>query len=233
MGIRVNKLLGYGLTDVKTEGLKIVDERFNPDGYLGCGFSRQNSEFNFASFMEFWKENQAKKWSDFQITEVSIRESVKSGKSQYPEMYRSVAYESESGLPNVMVVTPPSCINHGWRRRDDIIDWCEETEIYNGESRILTMPFGIFPWSGSFCHADGERWVGLQHSLVLEFMRKDRFETRESLSKELGFSSVEEAQKDILPLIPEEVQVLCKYLKLFNDEKTIRTLIPMMYVYWS
>jgi hypothetical protein len=53
------------------------------------------------------------------------------------------------------------------------------------------------------------------------------------LVKKLGFSSIDEAEKEILPYTPEEIVMFCKYLRLFDDEETIYQLKPLLYVFWS
>lgn len=46
MGIRIHKILGYGLTNVKSESYRIQDKRFNPNGIFGLDWeAREDGNF--------------------------------------------------------------------------------------------------------------------------------------------------------------------------------------------
>lgn len=248
MGIRVNKVLGYGLTDVKTEGYEIVDERIDP---LGFAMSRDYEEeiWSLEGFRHYWKCHDHEELSDRFLFEMMMRDYEAGrmrGTWRPPELCHCVEHDAEFGDPKILLITPPS-MHSSWHRYDDDIDYHEETECHNQNRRYVEMPWGIYPWNGIFMKPDGTRWTQENGGgLVLEFMRshgrivredfvlpvKKEIEFREQLARRLGFVNFVEALDNVLPLVPEEVQQLCRYLNLFNDDETIYHLRPMLYVYW-
>lgn len=244
MGIRIHKVLGYGLTDIKTKITKrrtfINDDRFNPLGWFLSDYEERDDIWSFDGFMYYWKNHrQETKYLDYDIVfNLFYQEQIKEGKA-LPDIYNCVVYDNEYGLKNLLLIIPPSSVNE-WYRYDNIIDYHEEIETNSSLSnRYIHIPWGIFPWYGCFTNLQGQRYTKINSSLASEFIRtkinkrKGYTKQLEFYAKQLGFSSAKEAAKNIIPLIPEEVIVFCKYLNLFNDIDTIYQLRPMLYIYWS
>jgi hypothetical protein len=228
MGVQVNKVLGYGLTNVKTKNGKIIDERIKKTGYM----FKNNRKWSIKNFQYFWEKNKFKSLSEYSIFEPDNDIKID----------MCINYCSED--PKTLIITPISSVKN-WSRRDDIIDYQDETYTYNQNDRHQIYDFGIYPWIYSFCDSNGERWVNKEkpyYTIVREFIETKnnkqltKYEIKDKLkylTKLLNFTSIEEAEENILPLIPEEVQMLCRYLNLFNDKKTIYELRPMLYVFWD
>jgi hypothetical protein len=53
------------------------------------------------------------------------------------------------------------------------------------------------------------------------------------LAKQIGFENSEEAESNLVPVVPNEIVELCKYCKVFKNQDSLYDLRPMMYVYWS
>ena len=61
MGIRIHKVMGYGLTNVVCKKEKIVDPRFNPQGYLRSDSERQEEKWTFEKFKKLTLPGKMKK----------------------------------------------------------------------------------------------------------------------------------------------------------------------------
>lgn len=239
MGIRVNKMLGYGLTDVKTVNDGIVDERFDPEGWFFANHETRIKTWNTEGFLAFWEEQAEKtEFSDLAFSRTNLSEIAKKEKEN-PHSYNHTKFsgafihDGEYGLPNVALLIPLDQIGAEWYRHDDAIDYAEETENHDQKNRFVELPWGIYPWNASFSQPDGKRWTGEKASLVREFMRTKSIFPKDLIAKELGFETIEEAKKGILPFVPEQVRMLCLYAKMFKDLLTIFQLKPMFYVFWG
>ena len=247
MGLKINKILGYGLIDLETKGYEITDTRVNPEGFMGANYQHREERWSVSGFLEFWEKEISS--VDLPITDFHLTKMAFDQKGKKPdELHYSVIHRTEYGDSKVLCVVPPSCRDR-WHRHDDIIDYTEDTEVYEQQNRLITLPWGIWPWIGSFMDLNGEQYVGKNASIAMEFWRNEAWLRRNNRSRgkkaqmrkkaasyfaeALGFPSRDEAQQGVRPKIPEEVQVLCRYLNLFSNDKTIFQMWPMFYVFWS
>ena len=224
MGIRVRKCIGYGLTDIECDEHRLVDERLDPEGYLFHAYDvEEEGEDKYP-----WERDGAKGyWNWLQknftkdelyrgpyldtVTFSQLKGEKKKEAVDRWSPYRSAIHEGEFGLSNVLLVVP-FCQWKGWSRYDDSIDWAEETQAYGQENRVVVYEQGFYPWNTfSVDPKTGVPYVGFHYTEVDELRKEGR----------------------AVPKVPDEVTALCKYLKIFRDDKTIIDLRPMMYVYWS
>ncbi|VAW58919.1 hypothetical protein MNBD_GAMMA08-1552 [hydrothermal vent metagenome] len=256
MGIRIHKVLGYGLTDVQYDekNWEITDPRFNPNGYFGIQdvFDREEA-FTDKGFDEYVNEidgDTGDKFNNLYILQCGRKEALeknghtsKNGDLLYnykDSIESSVTYDSEYGDSNIMVFTPPYWGKY-WIRYDDSIDYYdsqhydEDGGIINGH-QMLNRP--IYPFDGYqdnrttpptiITHTDFRLYVDSR-----DFKKSYANTMRENLKERMAFNSDEEIEQAINPIIPLELVELLKYLKVFNDEKIIYTLRPMLYWYWG
>lgn len=225
--MRVNKLIGYGLSDVKTDGENIIDDRINVN-VLECIYSGNGkSLLSFSHYVnEHAKENYIK---------VSIRDILKKGW----KVYNSVIYYAEFGLSNVLLFQ--SLLTNNWTQRNSDIDYIEETVNHKQIPRYQVFERGIFPhinYMNAITHKRLDRtvfdWWQTYYYIIegtndVESMMISLTE----LSKKLGFKDFQEAKENIVPVIPEDIVLLCNWLGIFKDPNTVYQLRPMLYVYWS
>lgn len=242
MGIRINKVLGYGLTDIKTTGKynEILDDsRINMKGYFGSDDYGKEDNFTddgFDAYLDAHKED-----PDDIMNDLSVLRHLRDRQStDYPHNYTTgirhrMIYDSEFGMPNVMVFQPPVFGNE-WSRRDDIIDYydpqqqAEDGGCGNGYTMINRA---LYPFE-SFCdHREhpparlkGEDW----HYYI---DAKNTQSMVEYALKNFGFKTEEEMHQYIHPMIPNELIALLKYCKVFTKDEYIYQLRPMIYWYWS
>lgn len=238
MGIRVHKVIGYGLTDLKCKrNARIKDPRIDPTGYLGVDCEVQEEQFTRKGYIEFLKglRDSAPKGERFPIElELGWWNGDHFPRLKTWEPYESVKHDPEYGLPRVLLVCPPE-MTENWQHYDKPIDYYEETLNHKQLNRFQLLPGGAYPYEGPFCDIRDGRALkdGIELRRVMTGMYKFKPPVKDEFAKKFGFKDFKEAKKYITPTVPDSVRFLCRYLRLFKDDSTIHTLKPMIYVYWS
>lgn len=232
MGIRVKKVIGYGLTDVKTHkkhSHRIIDERFDPEGYARRDYSDADESWedvNARAYREFLEKNYSKTelhshsgphldLFTFQRVETPRKGDYYGWKVANDEKNwwpgAAFVHEGEFGLPNVCVVVP-YCWHEKWTRSDDTLDYHEEAATYDQKNRVVELRCGIYPYIQDWADAKTHEPIKNKHP----------FEIREMAEEGL-----------VVPRVPPVVRSMCRFLKIFKEEQTINELRPLLYVYWS
>ena len=230
MGIRIHKVLGYGLDDVKydKEKWKIDDHRINTKAAFIGGDDKEDdySKYTSEGYIEWLKENATGKFH-FDIA-LNL-------KSRQDQIHDCIHYDPEYGESNVLVFRPLSCPD--WSRYDDSIDYAQSaylSEQVCGNS-VGLINEGLYPWIGEYM--DKRTGETLDKKIMWWIRSKndnaDDIHHLDALAECFGFKDHKEALENVRPTIPEPIIDLCRYLNIFNDEKYIRQLRPMIYTYWS
>lgn len=237
MGIRVHKTLGYGLSDVKTKdgaGWHITDERIN----LEAAPFKSGKECPSIEEYREWLEA-SRKAGDIEIDlELSFLREPEPGDPKFTLDY-AVTHEGEFGLPNVLLITPPT-YQRNWSRLDDTIDYIEETYLQKDvrtpqENRADVLRHGIYPFIGYMDKRTGEKlddrifnWIrGTNATKELDTIELDL------LAKACGFESNADAWENVAPIIPRDITNLANFLELFTSPDVLLQLRPILYTYWS
>lgn len=253
MGIRIHKNLGYGLTDVEcdSEG-QIVDSRFNlTSGYFALDVEDQE-DINPKKFIEILgeKNEKARKEKDYGndfIYELSlINDHLKKNKD--PErFYNYIHFDYEDPNCSSILFQPYMC-GKEWSRYDDPIDYCEYLTDYadggiSALAKLVNRP--IYPYDSwtnlkdlSHCWKDDESgklisWGQIRQVVCSDSLWKGDPMKKSDYVKQYGFSSSRDFLNNVVPSVPNILVEMCKFLKVFKDDRTIHTLKPMIYVHWS
>jgi hypothetical protein len=231
MGIRVHKILGYGLTDVLCGDFKIIDPRFT-DRLQNDDFS----ELTFGSFIEFLEGKKELDGPDSEAawTYITVQSLFRDCKKPKWDTYDSFFHDPEYGLKNVFVVVPAEESSR-WYRHDDMIDYIEESSM---ESRVKLIDRSLYPYESYMDARTGERVRnGSQIISTMRYLEQleglEGVEQSMSYAKEHGFSCKEDLFKILVPYVPHSVRYLCEWAGIFKDPKTALELRPMVYVYWA
>ena len=233
MGIRVNKVIGYGWTDVKTDADgQITDKRFNPKGAALAAYDKQVKTKRWSAAAYFRRVEsvfratvgkrkpcpimersaivtERRRQEESEQAQRNNEHIIYEGDGWHP--HEAMVHEAEFGLPNVFVLVTYAG-RKDWRRHDDTIDYAEESTTHRAEPRVLLLPDGIYPHTGgAYRHRKTGKLIGVEDYRYLE---------------------------DRLPYVaevPEDIKVLAKHLELFDPErpKLVDTLVPLLYVYWA
>lgn len=231
MGIRVKKMLGYGLTNVKVKDKYTLDDpRINAQSPL----LRHEDVPSVGSYLK-WVRNQQDR--DYGHDPWILHER---DRRRFGELDDCVRWEPEYGLANVLCIRPLSCPD--WYRSDDIMDYIEETAL-KAESakmeRVRRLQVGIYPWSGSYMDwRTGTRigsevmtWVRIRNSPGAR--TPEGRQALEICAQALGYKDHAQAVRYIVPVVPGEIRAIAEFGNLFTSPEVILQLRPMLYVYWS
>ena len=247
MGIRVRKVIGYGFDDLNIKEGEFdlcLDKRFNPEGYFCSDWEERNEKWTMEEFqvqLKIMASNSLKKDWDSMNYAMLDHAIAKGDFSDFDDL---IAFDPEFGSSNVCVFVPPGS-SQRWCQNDSQVDYYEETVRNRQTSHVLHVDRPLYPY---------ESWVDLRNdpptrleSIADALHRQAHFahlnvdphdqgmiaDLRKAAMDELGFESWKELEKSIVPIIPPELLVTLKYLKVFNNPSDAYRLKPMIYTFWS
>lgn len=224
MGIRIHKVLGFGLTDVAVNRdlETIEDKRLN--SYKAPWYQNIDIE----AFYKWWMKNEENDQNKF-YAELYLKD-LKEGVIQ-SSTRRFGFYEDEGGLDNVLLFVAPSSMDE-WYRYDNAIDYYEADGM---EPKVQEIDRAIFPWEGYWDvsvtppkRLDGDqlRSVMYYNQLIRDGMFDLAEKIKYKITDDIDISNVR-------PIIPPEIVALVKYLDVFTEERYIYEMKPLIYTYWS
>lgn len=228
MGIRINKMCGWGLTDLVED-----DPRIN---WGSRYFDYRLSDYNVDEFLKDAKERD---YYTYGLDAMLVRDWRKIGKKD-PEMGACAVFGSpDSGLENVVCIRPMS--SPEWHRFDDTLDWLEA----GGEpdSSVRVLDHGIFPYDSLYMDArTGEvlkngvevrRWVRIVERAGEESLDAVVQGEIAGVFEKVNRMTYEYAKKFVVPNVPGDVRAVVDYLGIFADPEAWKSLRPMIYTYWG
>jgi len=256
MGIRIKKVLGYGLTDLKVDAdNRIIDPRINPKSRL---FSYEKSEVKETEkYLKFLNERKELEPDNFGIVmEIMALEQVISDKKSFYYSPRScVTHEDEGGLPEVLVITPFGSLSE-WTRSDDNLDYYQDFSRRGdnfSEPLVELIDMNLYPYDAYYLNANTGEKVNIDYVNVWRRLKDKHAEDKAlrltdpnieiknevtdeailALAQKMGFSDPEDLGKNLAQQIPESLTYLNEWGKLFTDPKYLLDLRPMIYTYWN
>lgn len=246
MGLRIHKVMGYGLTDVTSKDYRITDSRINTDSILldrseDVPAPQPYDEWLAERYPAFDAESTKPLFENLDAAmERQLLE-----KSGAEDALRVVTWEGEYGLPNVLVVRPAG--EADWHRHDDPIDYQEEAIRGNfTDYRVERTVGNIHPYEGIYMDArTGEQIIGKQADLVRAWRRlinaplkegvseAERTAVLDKMAPRLGLDVKDhaEAERFIVPLVPDTIRRVCEWGELFTSPDVWRQLRPLVYTY--
>jgi len=221
MGIRIQRILGYGLTDLAAED---EDERINWDSWLLTG----EGVPTLADYLAWLEKREADPpWPT--LDQLCLRDH----REPKADLYDCRAYSREFGLPEVLVLRPFGQCD--WYRYDDPIDYVQETWLTSQPqtSHVEVIPAGLYPWVGYMDDRTGKTLPAAIMHWVRARNGNRPPHVLETFAKAAGLSGHEEAQAHVVPEVPQEVCDIAAFAALFTDDTVWRQLRPVLYTYWS
>jgi hypothetical protein len=208
---------------------RITDERFDANGYF---FNRNDDRFGIDGFFDRLIERDGDRWA---VELYSIDYHT-------PPMSSCVHFGEVNGR-GVLALCPPNKA-YCWCRDDDVIDFCDESFSHDQQDHVKVLEHGIPSYRYMMDCRDGRK---INSTLVHQFFsmlniyRSDISgaeklsleSTLAELAGDMKFDNIDDAAQMIVPLVPEIVSEFCSFLNLFKERKTVWTLRPLLYSYWS
>lgn len=173
MGIRIKKMLGYGLRNLRMvdekpgdkHTMKIPkDRRWDYEKYRAECYHREDTLEDYVAWCEAHKDrlvsllmtetgetDERHARIDHTLMLHALRDKLEKW-YYWVGPHSSFQWNREFGLPKVILFIPPEN-HHDWQRYDNIIDYYEEQPITGPKTRAtyLRGSTGIWPYSGFMC----------------------------------------------------------------------------------
>jgi len=247
MGIRIHKVIGYGLDDFK--GFD-KDDRINPDFNYDEYANQSDNADHMQKFKahfekEYLRRKEVRNGLDYSFEWSYYFDSKTLGqKPTYNNHIDSVDgsdffhYHGEYEDSNVLLFSCP--LFSDWYRYDDIIDYCERTTTNSGSSdEVVEIEGGIYPYSGSYRKIDdGSVSKGIEVLQHKNYLKESKPSHDELLAKMnefclavIGMTYIE-FKKTTNTVIPNIIFEYARFCGMFKDDSEIRRLKPLLYTYW-
>ncbi|MET4143964.1 hypothetical protein [Arthrobacter sp. UYCo732] len=243
MALRLNKALGYALTDLIED-----DPRINPDSPLlfWSRLEEEDEDFEVPTLDSYaaWLEAQAEVGlGGFGTrTEAKLLQSERSRSLHHLELTDAVV-QPETG-PDVLLLIPPVSL-HRWCRSDDAIDYVETSLLPDGgqDNTLVALQRGLGAHSERFMDVDGTElnrdaqqfayFAGM--SMPEEELDNiaSRIRTADPSLDRLMYSGAAEARERVVPCVPSDLRRLAEYGQLFTSGDVWKQLHPVLYTYWG
>lgn len=226
MGIRIHKMLGYGLTDVDP----VLDARLNRDSPV----------FRYAlegvtHVEEYFKWVEAHGPRSFDVAKSMLKSSRKRGEGEFLLQNCFQWGTADGGLQNVLCVRPLAWTD--WYRYDSAIDYAEQTYSKKGQRDVVkVLNHGHYPHVGYMDARTGEPLPKDADPWGYWRVRNggvEDLDTLDMFAHLAGFVDHAEASKFMVPLVPNEVRWLCEFAELFTDPTHVKDMRPLIYTWWS
>lgn len=244
MSLRLNKAIGYALTDLVEN-----DPRINQDSPLlfWSRFEDDDEDFVVPTLESYasWLEAKAAAGEGGFGTKSEAKLLRKSMELQLHrlKLTDTVVHQVESGPETLVLINPVSL--HRWCREDDSIDYIEASLLPDGgrDDSLVALQRGIGGYAGRFMDVDGtelnEHAERIIYFASLE-MPEDELDSIASRIKPMDrtddrnpYANAAEAREHIVPFVPTDLRRLAEYGQLFTSDDVWKQLRPVLYTYWA
>lgn len=246
MGFRVNKILGYGITDfkgfdkddrLKSDILQVIEN--DPNKYNSENFKQYvydylkktdwndsygNLVWNFYFDETIHKKKQLS--NHFNSTLINCDSSEL--------LYRFMIYDDENES-SVLLFTNP--IDTTWWRIDNTIDYYEEDGI--PDEKVKVIEYGIYPYNSIFHDIRNKNIVQFQLVHAIKSIQKNggsddiKNEVINKLLEQSSFKNYDEYKRYCNVVVPEVIVMYLNFVDFFNKDKySALELTPMLYTVW-
>lgn len=242
MGIRVNKVLGYGIRDFKgfdTDNRvsdSVLNRIENDDKYNSENFKQYvydylkktdwnekygNIIWNFYFNEKCYKSD--KKMNHFNNTLINC--------NSFDLLYKFMIYDDEY-KSSILLFTNP--LADGWKRHDDTIDYYEEDCCV--DEKVKPIKYGIYPYNSVYNDIrTGDRFQSnivraIEYIQDLSESNDTKVDAINNLLENSSFKDYEEYKKYCNVVLPEVIVMYLDFIEFFNkDVFNPLQLSPMLY----
>ncbi len=256
MGIRINKKIGYGITDFKGKD----DSRVKPE-FFDYDWSYGENDLKYKDFVEWCRKNAedlVKKYSDemtvspdekftdyVKIIDDNIHPFLNSEDKDYnPRISETISFDSESKYRDRVILFQPLCEVKTWSRHDDTIDYEEAGRFAKNKVTKISRS-GIFPFSGGpmirYKGKPVEGYLGMLYNekgYIKGALDISDFSMASGRWDKKGTGKacepiMKELNENWRCRIPFEIVAQMECINIFTDVKSLlNDLKPICYTYW-
>lgn len=236
MKARINKRLGWGLTELRhDENGRITDPRINTTALTGEPGAIGDSYLDYLE-SPCKTEKSHNEWNDLSMVIKNVTEATKGGQEPpWPIIHKATA-----GRPDVLLIQPIGFPK--WSRYDDPIDHSEEHDRHHpARARVISLPDGIFPFSHALMNSfTGQPVDKTAFHLITRLLKRPDVDTdpqyrksADHLARVSGFTDAAQAVEHTVTAVPADIRHLCTWTGIFTEPDTWMQLRPMAYTYWT
>lgn len=256
MGLRIQKAMGWGLEGTNEEVFDLLqddwDDLNSKDLHSYKRFLQKKYEVTDEMLNN--RSDYTEKFLSAALNSnlVQVSRQLRK-KSENCNGFKFITYcdELDEALTRqAFIVTPFSTISE-WKRSDDALDYAEvdyiaqDDDNFELDNTLQWLKRNQFPYSGLYMHAvtgepvSHELWQELRDVRNMrKILREDNPAAVADVADDIffienGFASYEDAEKNLVPLVPQELRDLCEWLQLFKNPATVFTLRPVILTMWS
>lgn len=224
MGIRISKVLGYGITDYIGD----ADPRFN------IGWAKDLYIDRRQEFIDFLIAKKAERIDTYEIS--FTKKPIEELKHWCPvDWIAESPFAAETDNKKRPLVFSP---HKDWARYDNTIDYYESKRRKDGGIKDYTQALGktyIYPYARYVDIRTGK--TPGEKDLAFEVIRMYNSpywkKTEDSWVKDIIGLSKEEFELYVWPDVPNDIKLFAEFLNIFKNPLDIHCLRPMIYTYWS
>jgi hypothetical protein len=239
MGVRINKIMGYGISNLKLDAESrwdITDSRINQDSRLLNAVADDST--NFSGYESFISQHSLKERVP------SITPEVKSFmKNPLAAVTLLVGTDIKKRDEGILLFTPVS-ITDRWVHKDDLIDYYSYRQEHLHEDQldddILTpsvqeLSLNPYPFNEDYVDTRTRKRVNPQlWNLTQRLYESGEIEMANEVAFLSNFEDAKHMYDNVAPRPPKEIEVLIEWLNVFNNPgDTIKELKPMIVTYWQ
>jgi hypothetical protein len=224
MGIRIHKVIGYGMTGIKMRNDRLIDERFNQEK-VGWDIV----EAGLTSFADFVQDlglvkilaHEFKLVNDLKMLNYVTSDYAKTG---YAHKHLKDMRDCVNWHGKTLVFMPPEHVK-SWYRYDNTMDYYDL-----GCGTALRPTIKLLKTSGIYPYSDyiPKPW---KLNLIPSFntMTYGEYQVLSSANSQFA----QHVKDDWCINVPIIIRLMAAYLGLFKRPETIFELKPMIHTYWS
>jgi hypothetical protein len=239
MGVRINKIMGYGISNLKLDSENrwdITDSRINQDSRL---LNATSDDFTDFSGYETFTNQHSLKERVPRITN-EVKHSLKSPLAAVTLLVGTDIKKRDEGI---LLFTPISIADR-WVHKDDLLDYYSYRQEHLNEDQldddVLTphvqeLSLNPYPFNEDYVDIRTRKRVNPQlWNLTQRLYESGEIEMANEVAFLSNFEDAKHMYECVTPRPPKEIEVLVEWLNVFeNPSSVIKELKPMIVTYWQ
>lgn len=251
MGLRIHKAMGWGFSGTNEEVMNLLREGWDDDLNTKTlpmykTFLQNKYEVTDEMLTDVVKYKDKFLDRAFYTDLIQVSSHLRKKKKNY-NGFDFITYcdEFDEELTQQAFVVTPFLVINEWKHSDDALDYAEVAYTaqndadFELENTMKWLKNPQFPYISSGMHAVTGEPVSFSFYRELRNMQDIHKisgavdDADEELCMMNGFESFADANKNVVAVVPQDVQDLCEWLQLFENPATVLALRPVILTMWG